>query len=384
MKIVADQKIPFVEEAFGPFGKIEKYDSRAIDAAAVKDADALLVRSETKVTGQLLAGSSVRFVGTATIGTDHVDLDYLRGANIGFASAPGCNSKAVVQYVFSALFTLAARDGFRLEGKTLGVVGVGNIGSKIVRVAEKLGIRVLQNDPPLARATCESRFLPLDELMDSDFITIHVPFTKTGPDPTFHLFDGARISKMKKGSALINSSRGGVVDNPAMKKAIQAGRLGNGVLDVWENEPNIDTELLSICSIGTPHIAGYSINGKVNATSMIYAAFCSYFNFQPTWDSGAVIPPPDSPVVSIDGNARDVEAAVSGLVRKVYEIEGDDGTLRKVMSMPQEERGPYFKGLRGNYHFRHEFSDYTIDPVSLNPALSEIVHTFGFKTASVR
>ncbi len=220
MKIAVDQRIPFVEEAFGPFGEIAKYDSRAIDNMAVKDADALLVRSETKVDENLLAGSKVRFVGTATIGTDHVDLDFLKRRGIIFASAPGCNSNAVVQYVFSALFTLGKRSGFKLRGKTLGVVGVGNIGSKIVRVGRSLGMDVLQNDPPLARSTGDSRFVPLDDLMGADFITIHVPYTKAGTDATHHLFDEKRLSMLKKGTVLINSSRGAVVDNPALKAAL--------------------------------------------------------------------------------------------------------------------------------------------------------------------
>jgi erythronate-4-phosphate dehydrogenase len=379
MRIVVDQKIPFVEEAFGPFGDIAKYDSRAIDGAAVRDADVLLVRSETKVNEKLVAGSKLKFVGTATIGTDHVDTHFLSRNNIAFASAPGCNSNAVVQYVFSALFTLANRGGFKLKGKTLGVVGVGNIGSKIVRVGEKLGMRVLQNDPPLFRMTGESRFLPLDDLMPADFITIHVPFTRAGSDPTFHLFDEARISVMKKGSALINTSRGGVVDNEAMKEALKNGTTGNGILDVWENEPTIDTELLSICSIGTQHIAGYSINGKVNATRMIYKAFCDFFNVPRSWDSSAAVPVPEEPVISIGEIAQDVETTVAETVRQVYDIENDDRVLRKIGSMPKEQQGAYFKGLRGNYHFRHEFSDFSVNLPFQHQPLMEALEVFGFK-----
>ncbi len=379
MKIVVDQRIPFVEEAFSPFGEITKYDSRAIDAAAVKDADALLVRSETKVNEKILAGSTVKFVGTATIGTDHVDVDFLHRSNIAFASAPGCNSNAVVQYVFSALFTLAKRNNFVLKDKTLGVVGVGNIGSKIVKVGEKLGMKVLQNDPPLARTTGESRFVPLDDLMESDFITVHVPFTKTGTDPTFHLFDGSRISMLKKGSTLINTSRGGVVDNGAMKKAVKDGRIGSGVLDVWENEPNIDTELLDLLPIGTPHIAGYSINGKVNATRMIYKAFCEFFNLPQEWDSSAVIPMPEQPVVGLIESPENDEAVVSEIVRDIYKILDDDASLRKITSIPQEQRGAYFKGLRGNYNFRHEFSDYAATVSSQGSSLADILAAFGFK-----
>jgi len=222
----------------------------------------LLVRSETKVDESLLRGNGVKFVGTATIGTDHVDVDYLGREGIAFASAPGCNSNAVVQYVFSALFTLAQRNGFKLKGKTLGVVGVGNIGSKIVRVGQKLGMNVLQNDPPRERISHDPEFRSLNELMISDFITIHVPYTKSGSDPTHHLFNGERLTAMRPGSLIVNTSRGAVVDNAALKAALTAGRPGAAVLDVWEGEPDIDIELLAKCAIGTQHIAGYSIDGR--------------------------------------------------------------------------------------------------------------------------
>ncbi len=378
MKIIADQKIPFVDEAFGPFGEISKYDSRAIDAGAVRDADALLVRSETKVTGKLLSGSKVRFVGTATIGTDHVDTDYLRTHEITFASAPGCNSNAVVQYVFSALFTLAERNGFTLQGKTLGVVGVGNIGSKIVLAGKKLGLNVLQNDPPLARATSDSRYLPLDELMDADFVTVHVPYTKTGQDPTHHLFDADRLAKMKPGSTIINSSRGAVVDNPALKAALSKGRPGIAVLDVWENEPSIDTELLERCAIGTQHIAGYSINGKVNATAMIYDAFCRFFGLERSWDAAGVISPPKEPSIEVESGYATAESVISRVVRRCYDVTADDSALRKISSLEPNERGPYFKGLRGNYVFRHEFSNYTVKLKREDGYLNDALEAFRF------
>ncbi len=379
MKIVADQRIPFVREAFGPFGEIATHDSRAIDSAAVKEADALLVRSETKVTEKLLAGSRVKFVGTATIGTDHVDVDYLKKQGIAFASAPGCNSNAVVQYVFSALFTLAERNGLSLKGKTLGVVGVGHIGSKIVRVGQKLDMIVLQNDPPLARATGDSRFLPLDDLMRSDFITIHVPYTKTGNDPTHHLFDGVRLDKMKPGSVVINSSRGPVVDNNALKTAMSAGRPATAVLDVWENEPDIDIDLLSMCAVGTQHIAGYSIDGKVNATRMVYEAFCSHFGLTQTWDASSVIAPPKDPIITVDPDYSDSEKVISQIVSRCYDVAKDDAVLRKIADVKQDQRGPYFKELRGNYVFRYEFSNMTVALPRRDQLLCEALEAFGFR-----
>lgn len=379
MKIVADSAIPFVDFAFGSYGDLVKLESKLIDSNAVRDADAIIVRSETKIDERLIAGSNVQFVGTATIGTDHVDADFLKSKGIAFASAPGSNSNAVVQYVYAALFTLAKRKHFLLKGKTLGVVGVGNIGSKIVRIGKKLGMDVLENDPPLQRATQEPRFVALDDLMRSDFITIHVPFTRTGSDPTFHLFDRKRLSLMKRGSILINSSRGGVVDNNALGSSLMTGTIGEAVLDVWENEPKIDVDLLGKCAIGTPHIAGYSIDGKVNATKMILKAFCEHFDLRQSRDFSSLIPPPQLPVIEIDNPSSDVENILSRVIGHCYNIERDDEALRRITAVEMAERGTFFKRLRSSYHFRHEFSNYESRISGEGERLKEILTAFGFK-----
>jgi erythronate-4-phosphate dehydrogenase len=379
MKIVVDAAIPFVDRTFGAFGELAKLESKAIDNPAVHDADAVIVRSETKVDEKLLAGSKVRFVGTATIGTDHVDTDFLRSNGIEFASAPGSNSNAVVQYVFAALFTLAKRKRFLLKGKTLGVVGVGNIGSKIVRVGKALGMDVLQNDPPLARETHDPKFVPLDDLMESDFITIHVPFTRTGQDSTFHLFDEKRLSLLKKGSVLINSSRGGVVDNSALKSILLRGLISDAILDVWENEPKIDLDLLSACAIGTQHIAGYSIDGKVNATRMVLEAFCRHFNLVNSVEFSSLVSAPAKPIIDIDGADSDIESAMAGAISHCYDIEKDDAALRKVVSVDLNERGTFFKRLRSSYNFRHEFSNYTVRIKGDNESVKDVLTSFGFK-----
>ncbi len=379
MKIVADRNIPFVDSAFGPLGELVKLDSHAIDNLAVQHADAVIVRSETKVDKKLLAGSEVGFVGTATIGTDHVDTEFLRNQGIGFASAPGSNANAVAEYVFTALFTLARRNESVLNGKTLGVVGVGNIGSKIVKLGEKLGMNVLQNDPPLARITGDERFLPLDDLMQADFITLHIPFTVGGTDSTFHLFDEKILSAMKPGSVVINSSRGGVVETDALKSALSRGTIGACVLDVWENEPAIDIDILSLSAIATPHIAGYSIDGKVNATKMIYQAFCKRFNLPQTWDAGTAISQPENAVISLEKISTDVEDIVARVVKQCYQIESDDESLRKIASVPKGERGLYFKNLRGNYRFRYEFSNTTVVLPARDESLSDLLAAFRFK-----
>jgi len=232
MKIVADENIPLVAEAVGPLGEVLTVPADAISPALVRDAQALLVRSVTPVGPDLLDGSAVRFVGTATIGTDHVDRAYLACRGIGFASAEGSNARSVAEYVFAALSVLAERGGWRLAEKALGIVGVGNIGSRVARLAEGVGVKVLRNDPPIARQTGDPEYLPLDALADADIVTFHVPLTREGPDTTYHMINTSLVSRLKRGVILLNTSRGSVADTTALKAALAAGRLGALALDV--------------------------------------------------------------------------------------------------------------------------------------------------------
>ena len=271
MNIVADENIPYVAEAFRKLGDVFTYPGRRIDSRAVKDAGILLVRSITKVDEHLLHGSGVRLVATATIGYDHIDLDYLRSEGIELASAAGCNASSVAEYVVAALLILARRHKFSLSGKTIGVVGVGNVGSRVVEKARILGMDVLQNDPPLERKTGKACFRILDELLArSDILTLHVPLTREGQDATYHMADEALFRKMKNGSFLINTSRGAVVDNTHLVTALKQKRLEGAVLDVWEREPEINEGLLRAVDIGTSHIAGYSLDGKTNPYSLAW------------------------------------------------------------------------------------------------------------------
>jgi erythronate-4-phosphate dehydrogenase len=339
MKIVADPNIPFVREAFGALGEVTLIAGREITAAAVRDADALLVRSVTPVNDSLLAGSAVKFVATATIGVDHIDQPFLAARNIGFASAAGSNANSVAEYVIAALLELAARGRFRLRDKTLGVVGVGHIGSRVVRYAEALGLRALQNDPPRQRMERLPQFVSLDRVLaESDIVTLHVPLDRA----THHLLHAENL----RGFALINTARGAVVDNRALLKAIDGERIGAAVLDVWENEPNILPELLDVADIGTPHIAGYSLEGKVNGTRMIYQAACQFFGLAPSWQPQ--LPPPPVPRVTIHMDARaDDEEVLRQTVEAVYNIMDDDKALR--------ENVREFDRLRAQYPVRREF-----------------------------
>jgi len=341
MKIVADPNIPYIRDAFGPLGEIALVPGRQMNADAVRDADILLVRSVTPVNAALLDGSRVKFVATATIGFDHVDTTYLAGRGIEFATAAGSNANSVAEYIFAATLELAHRKNFRLRGKTLGVVGVGNVGSKVVRYAEALGLRVLPNDPPRQRVEKLPHFVPLDRIIaEADIITLHVPLTKTGPDATRHLLDPHRLARRP---LLLNSSRGAVLDN----KALLSAQLAGLALDVWEGEPNLLPGLLEKVDLGTPHIAGYSFDGKVNGTRMIYEAACRCSGFVPAWKPQ--LPPP--PVPQIEATVvpgEDDEDVLRRVIRQVYDINADDAALRKVGSAG-------FDKLRADYPVRREF-----------------------------
>lgn len=374
MKIVVDENIPFGIETFGQIGDVITAHGRKIDAGLVRDADLLIVRSITRINGELLEGSRVKFVGTCTIGTDHVDTAYLDQRGIAFASAPGCNANSVAEYIIAALLVLARRGDCRLEGKTIGVVGIGNVGSKVVEKCRSLGMRVLQNDPPLARQSPhDPRFLPLDELMGADFITLHVPLTKRGPDRTWHMADRAFLDCMKHGAVLLNTCRGAVLDNAAPDDR------QSFVLDVWEGEPDINIALLDRVALGTPHIAGYSYDGKVTGTAMVYESACRALGLQAEFDPLELLPPSPHERMGIDASGRDHEDVLRDAVLAVYDIEGDDRRLRAVMDLPAGERGARFDRLRKEYPQRREFQNTTIELIGGDDALRRKFAGIGFR-----
>ncbi|HUJ11794.1 MAG TPA: 4-phosphoerythronate dehydrogenase PdxB [Verrucomicrobiae bacterium] len=372
MKIVADPNIPFVREAFGALGEIFFVPGRQIAATITRDADLLLIRSVTPVNSALLDGSHVRFVATATIGTDHVDLDYLRSRGIGFASAAGSNANSVAEYIVAAMLELARRHKFRLRDKTLGVIGVGNVGSRVVRCAQALGMHVLPNDPPRQRAENLPQFVSLKRILaEADIITTHVPLTREGPDATFHLFDKDRIAALEADRPfLMNTARGVVMENRSLLKAIDGEWIGGVVLDVWENEPNILTELLDVVDIGTPHIAGYSFDGKANGVQMIYQAVCSFFGVQPLWKPS--LPSPEVPTIELTvSSGEDEEEVQRRVVRHVYDITADDAALRANIRA--------FDRLRAEYPIRREFFNTTLVLRGASDSLRSKFSALGFK-----
>jgi erythronate-4-phosphate dehydrogenase len=363
MKIVADENIPFVKEVFDPLGDVSVHAGRAMTREIVKDAELLLVRSVTKVDADLLQGSRARFVATATIGFEHVDLKYLADHGIAFASAPGSNAESVAEYVGAALLVLESRGVLRLSGSTIGIVGVGNVGSRVDRVAKALGMKTLLCDPPRARAEGSSGFVTLDEVCArADVVTFHVPLERAGTDSTWHMIDASLLAKLKPGCMLFNSSRGGVGDSGALRDAKKTRKLGALVLDVFEGEPAIDLDVCRAADIVTPHIAGYSYDGKVAGTRMIYEAACKHLGIAPVWPDG--IPPREDLRVNV------TKPSILDAVRASYDIEADNARLREVLSNDSKEaRAKGFDRLRKEYPRRREFRNWR---VALGPGAQEI------------
>lgn len=355
--IVVDENIPYGREAFETLGAVRTMPGRAITRSELMGAEVLCVRSVTKVDAALLEGTGVRCVVTATIGYDHVDLKYLESKKIAFASAPGSNANSVSEYITAALLVLAGRLDKSLKGMTLGVVGVGNVGSRVVRKAEALGMTVLRNDPPLARQTGDPKYRPLSEVLSkADVVTVHVPLSKTGPDATYHLIDAGFLARLKPGAILLNSSRGSVHDSGALLDCARSGRLAGLVLDVFEGEPSISPEILSAASLGTPHIAGYSFDGKVAGTVMIYEAVCRHLGATPSWDPTPLLPAPEVPEIDLRGvEAARTQDVLAYCVKKVYDIEQDDADLRHLLALAPREQAAWFDRLRKEYRRRREF-----------------------------
>ncbi|KNC94712.1 4-phosphoerythronate dehydrogenase PdxB [Trabulsiella odontotermitis] len=350
MKILVDENMPYARELFSRLGEVRAVAGRPLPEEALNDADALMVRSVTKVNAALLAGKPVKFVGTATAGTDHVDEEWLAQAGIGFSAAPGCNAIAVVEYVFSALLMLAERDGFALADRTVGIVGVGNVGGRLQKRLEALGIKTLLCDPPRADNGDDGEFLPLDTLVEqADILTFHTPLFKDGPYKTLHLADEALIRRLKPGTILINACRGAVVDNRALLARLEAGQALSVVLDVWEPEPDLNTELLARVDIGTAHIAGYTLEGKARGTTQVFEAYSEFIGQRHQVSLDTLLPAPEFGRITLHGPLD--QATLKRLVHLVYDVRRDDAPLRHVAGKAGE-----FDKLRKNYQERREWS----------------------------
>jgi len=373
MKIVVDRNIPFIQGILEKYAEVVYRDGREISRSDVLDADALIIRTRTKCNRYLLEGSAVRFIASATIGYDHIDTAFCQANNIFWTNAAGCNSSSVQQYMAAALFHLAEELKFELSKKTIGIVGVGNVGSKVARLCTALGMRVLLNDPPRERREGSKEFVSLDTIVeDAEIVTFHVPLNMEGDDRTFHLVDEKLLSQFRKSQILINSSRGEVLDSEALKVALHGKMLAECVLDVWEREPEIDIQLLGLVEIGTPHIAGYSADGKANGTSMSVQAFSRFFGLDLNDWYPEKVPLPANTVLEADCRNVSELNVIAGLIQRTYDILADDARLR--MS-PQT-----FEKQRGAYHLRREFPTYTVKLLNAHGSLTSIVQAMGFKT----
>ena len=341
VKIVIDAAIPFIQGVFEPYADVLYRPGKEFRPEDVADADALVIRTRTKCNAALLEGSSVKFIATATIGTDHIDFPYCNEKGINVRSAAGCNAGGVMNYVFSALYGVASRKSIRLEGEKLGIIGVGNVGRRVDMVAGSLGFKVLKNDPPRMAAEGHDGFCSLDYLLEnSNIVTMHVPLDET----TRGMANDAFFEKIRPGTIFINASRGEVVDEAALKRAIP--KLGPVIIDTWNNEPEIDRELMGMVDIATPHIAGYSYQGKQNGTAQSVRSLARFFGFEPLYDFFPKTEIADLEAVKLDFKGK-TQGEIASILQYNYPIFTDDFMFR----MHPED----FEKLRSNYQYRREF-----------------------------
>ena len=373
MRILADENIPMLE-VFARHGQLRRVAGRSLDRAVLANAEVLLVRSVTQVDPALLAGSQVKFVGTCTIGTDHLDLQYLTQQGIGWASAPGCNARGVVDYVLGALLTLAERDGVDLSKRCYGVVGAGQVGQRLVQVLRGLGWQVLVCDPPRQQAE-GGDYVDLATVLERcDVVSLHTPLTQQGEHPTFHLLGAEQLQSLQQGSWLINASRGAVVDNQALKQLLTQRHDVRVALDVWEGEPQVDAELAQRCDIASAHIAGYSLDGKIRGTSQIYQAFCQHFALA---DSAAIEFPAQSLLAMELAAHTPVEEALRVICRAVYDPRSDDAAFRLSLQGDAMTRRAAFDQVRKNYPVRREIPDLQVRISQPRAELQQMLQALG-------
>ena len=376
MKIVADENIPLIDAFFQDFGEIIRLPGRQMTAPDVRDADALLLRSVTKADAALLTDSSVSFVGTCTIGVDHLDQAYLAARDIYSASAPGCNANSVVEYVYAALCHL---DINWLPLK-FGIIGCGNVGGLLHKRLRQQGVDCYCYDPLLVSDEAENPDLTsLEAVLACDIISLHTPLTHDGPHPTFHLMGARELQQLKPDAVLLSCGRGAVIDNRALLKFLDARPDVRAVLDVWEPEPDISRPLLQRVVLGSPHIAGYSYDGKLKGTEMIYQAFCRHFMLSPDKSLGALVAPLADNELAVANS--DPWVAAKSLISQVYDIAADDQRLRELAARADAGEVDFALGfdlLRKHYPVRREFQNYQVsDPAQILPEKSWLA-TLGF------
>lgn len=363
MKIIADENMPNAQALFSHLGIVSLVNGRTLSHDQVKDAEVLLVRSVTKVTPSLLQGSSVGFVGSATIGVDHIDLGYLQQANIGFSSAPGCNADAVADYVFSGLSHLYMTKGLRWLGKKVGIIGFGNVGSKVYERFSQMGCNVCVYDP-IKQTACEMNtksvnFVALNEVLRCDVISLHAPLTRIGPYPTQGMIGAQELSLLSPGAAIISAGRGGVIDEDALIARHQqlSGDL-HLIVDVWQGEPVINQALVSIVDIATPHIAGYSKQGREKGTWMVYESLSRHLDLSDSMMlKNSLVSPGWIPSMVVAGGC--VEEKLARAIQAIYDVARDDARLRFKYRENKEKN--IFDWLRKYYVERDELNTSSVN-----------------------
>ncbi|MEL6444887.1 MAG: 4-phosphoerythronate dehydrogenase [Bacteroidota bacterium] len=401
LRLLADANIPFLHRAFDRYGAVEVRPGSEILPGTLAETDILLVRSVTRVDAGLIAGTPVRFVGTATAGTDHIDTGWLASQGIAFASAPGSNAQSVVEYVLAALLMMHRGSSLvgTLSGKTVGVIGCGQVGGRLMERLPHLGCHVLACDPPLAQAAEASRephdFVPLDRVLDeADIVTLHTPLTRTGPHPTYHLIGERELERLAgRNVLLVNAARGAVVDNRALLDALECETLGGAVLDVWENEPTPDPDLVRLVDIGTPHIAGYAYDGKVAGTAMLEQALDAWLRAQSgevarvsegvpaKWDAEEALVPSEPLRINATEHATDDDAWLGALVLQAYDLRADDARFRNLLDLPTAEHAARFRELRKTYPQRRHFDRFTVVGKVPEHLRDAVTKGLGFKIA---
>jgi len=372
MRLVVDENLPWAEEFFADSACLVRLPGSEISKDDLMHADGLLVRSVTQVNAELLQGTPVGFVGTATIGVDHVDQAWLQKEKIEFASAPGCNADSVVDYVLSSLLWLAQEQGFELHRQTLGIVGVGQVGGRLAQRLADYGCRLLLNDPP-REAQGEKGFVHLDQLIDeADILCLHTPLTRTGFCPSEKLLGEKELQRLE-GKVLLNAGRGGVIDQAAMKKQLQAGLSLTLVLDVFAGEPQLDPELLRFCCLATPHIAGYSLEGKSRGTEALYQAWCAYLQQSPAHCLTEYLPQPPVSLLQLHPGWSPEEACRRAALL-VYDPRGDAARMR--MALQQLPSAKAYQQLRKQYPLRREFASLRVSPA--DDAQARALQALGF------
>lgn len=373
MKILVDENMPYARELFSRTGEVVAVLGRPLPEAELRDASALMVRSVTPVSAALLADTPVKFVGTATAGTDHVDQASLQAAGIGFSAAPGCNAIAVVEYVFSALLLLAERDGFALRDRTVGIVGVGNVGSRLQARLEAWGVKTLLCDPPRADRGDTGPFHTLETLVaQADILTFHTLLNKEGRYKSWHLADAALLMALRPDTILINACRGPVVDNAALLEVLKMRGDLRVVLDVWEPEPDLSLDLLARVDIATAHIAGYTLEGKARGTTQVFEAWSAFIGQPQQVALESLLPPPEFSSITLHGELD--QATLKRLAHLVYDVRRDDAPLRKAAGQPGE-----FDRLRRQYEERREWS--SLQVICDNAASASMLKQLGFRVS---